>query len=122
MYGCAGMHLVVLLATSEGTGVENDRAPDRAHGAPGARTCRQVFKWLFILFNIAMLCWSLAYCGSLGQTINTASSEAEQAGTALGGTLGVGMLMFLWMVGDVILGIIVLLTRGKTLIVEEAGQ
>ena len=79
----------------------------------------QVVKWVFILFNILMLVWMVSTCASVGETINSAGSDAEQAGTAIGGTLATGMLLFIWGFGDIILGMFVLFTRGKKVIVEE---
>lgn len=76
-------------------------------------------KWGFILFNVLMLVWLLSYWGSLGGMLNEQSSEASRAGTAVGGTIGTGVLVFFWLAGAVILGIMALLTRGKTVIVEE---
>ena len=79
----------------------------------------KIVKWTFILFNVAMLCWLVSYCATIGESMNSAGSDAEQAGTAIGGTLGVGLLIFVWGFGDIILGLFVLLTRGKKVIVEE---
>lgn len=79
----------------------------------------KIVKWTFILFNVLMLVWMLSTCASAGEVMNQAQSDAEQAGTAIGATVASGMLLFLWTAGDVILGMMVLFTRGKKLIVEE---
>ncbi|HTO29626.1 MAG TPA: hypothetical protein VL202_00380 [Pararhizobium sp.] len=76
-----------------------------------------IFLILFILFNLLMVWWLLAYWSSLAST--TSASDAEAAGKAIGGTIGSGMLIFLWAAGDVILGLFVLLTRGRKIIIEE---
>lgn len=71
-------------------------------------------KWGFILFNLLMAVWMFAYFGTIGEGMNGAASQAEQTGTAIGGTLGVGMLLLFWALGDVILGMFVLFTRPKS--------
>ena len=70
-----------------------------------------IFKWLLILFNIAMIIWLFTYFASLGELMDQTSGEAEQAGAAIGATLGTGFLLFIWVIGDIILGLATLLTR-----------
>lgn len=81
-----------------------------------------IFKWLFILFNAMMVVWLIAYFAQVGDVAGSATSDAERAGAAIGGTLGTGILVSFWAAGDIILGLFVLLTRGKKVIVEEAVQ
>ena len=76
-----------------------------------------IFLILFILFNVLMALWLFAYWSSLANM--SAGSDAEAAGRAIGGTIGSGMLVFLWAAGDVVLGLFVLLTRGRKTIIEE---
>jgi len=68
-------------------------------------------KWLLILFNLAMLAWLIFYLGIVGEMASQQTGEVERAGTALGGTIGVGVLMTFWVLGDIILGLVVILTR-----------
>lgn len=100
----------------------NAEVSDKANSCPkcGAklRTPKRglfgkVVKYTFILFNLLMLWWMIAGVGGAADTINTAGSEAEQAGAAIGTGLGAMMIMFIWVVGDVILGLFVLFTRPK---------
>ena len=70
-----------------------------------------VFKWMLILFNLLMIAWIVSYFGQLGELMGSASDEFEQAGSAIGGTIGTGFLMLVWMIGNIILGIPTLLTR-----------
>jgi hypothetical protein len=74
----------------------------------------KLFKWGFIGFNILMLIWLFSYWGSVGDLANTAGSDAEKAGAAIGGTIGTGMLFGLWVFGDIILGLFVMFTRPKS--------
>jgi hypothetical protein len=85
---------------------------------------RGFFGWLFLLafigFNVLMIAWLVQYWSTLSQM--TATSDAEKVGAAIGGTIGSGMILTLWALGDVILGIIVLLTRGRKTIIEETVE
>lgn len=70
-------------------------------------------KWLFIAFNILMLILLFGYLVSSGEVMNDLTTEAEQAGAAIGATLGTGMLLVIWVLGDVILGLATLLSRPR---------
>lgn len=70
-------------------------------------------KWTFIGFNILMLLWMIFGVGGAAETIDTAASDAEKAGAAIGTGLGAMMIIFIWIAGDVVLGLMTLLTRPK---------
>lgn len=71
-----------------------------------------IFKWLFILFNIFMI--FILATGIAGVSdMPDAQSQAEQAGRAIGATMGIGMILTLWVMGDIILGLFVLFTKPK---------
>ena len=72
-----------------------------------------IFKWVFVIFNILMAWWFFSAIGITGDALNSARSDAEQAGAAIGSALGFSMILGLWAVGDIILGILVLFTRAK---------
>jgi len=72
----------------------------------------KIIKWLFIGFNILMVFWLISYMGSIGEAVAT-GTEAESTGAVIGGTIGTGMLMGVWIFGDIILGMFVLFTRPK---------
>jgi hypothetical protein len=74
-----------------------------------------VVKWVFILFNVLMLTWLIFGIGGATEGYEQ-MSEAEQAGTAIGAGIGVMMILTIWVLGDIILGIGVLLTRGRKII------
>jgi hypothetical protein len=78
----------------------------------------KVIKWIFVAFNLLMAAWLVGglYSVSKLQTF----SAAEQIGAGIGATIGVAVLLVLWALGDLILGILVLVTRGKKVIVEES--
>jgi hypothetical protein len=77
-------------------------------------------KRLFIAFNLFMIVWifgGLHWVSKL-QT----HSDVEKVGSIIGTTIGVTLLLILWGVGDLILGILVLLTRGNKIIIEESSS
>jgi hypothetical protein len=76
-------------------------------------TFGKIVKWGFIGFNGLMAIWLISGVGSAGQSIDQMGSDAERAGAAIGTALGAGIILFLWLVGAVIGGIAVLLTRPK---------
>jgi len=73
----------------------------------------KLFKWLLILFNVLMIIWLFGYLGVVNDQMDQATSDAAQAGTAIGGTIGVGMILITWVIGDIILGLATLLTRPR---------
>ncbi len=82
----------------------------------------KLVKWMFIVFNLLMIVWLIAYWSKLGQMAGDLQNDAEQAGAAIGGTIGTGLLIFVWVAGDIILGLFVLFTRGKTVLIEETVE
>jgi hypothetical protein len=80
----------------------------------------KIVKWLFILFNLFMIFALFKGCAGASDIINNAQSEAERAGASIGTAIGVGMIGVVWVIGDIIIGTVVLLTRRKKIIeVEE---
>lgn len=73
----------------------------------------KLFKWGFIIFNLVMVFWLFSYWADIGEMSAQTTDSASQTGMAIGATLGTGMLLVLWAVGDVILGLLVMFTRPK---------
>ena len=73
----------------------------------------KIIKYTFIAFNILMLLWMLFGVGSAASTIDKQASDAEIAGAAIGTGLGAMFILFIWVTGDFVLGILTLLTRPK---------
>lgn len=82
----------------------------------------KLVKWSFVLFNVLMAVWLISYWGQVGDVYQEAGSEAGQAGAAIGGTIGTTLLLFVWLAGAVILGLLTLFTRGKVTIIEEKTE
>lgn len=77
-----------------------------------------LFALLFWLFNGLMVLWlviSIKGTAELGATLKT---DAEQAGAAIGATLGFGMLLTIWVMGAIIFGLLSFMTRGSKVITE----
>jgi hypothetical protein len=73
----------------------------------------KLFKFLFIIFNLFMLVWLISYFNSIGEIVSDSNNKAEHVGATIGATLGTGFLVTVWALGDIILGLFVLLTRPK---------
>ncbi len=82
-------------------------------------TFGKLVKWIFIGFNILMLIWMVVGMGAAGDATNSAVNDAERAGAAIGTGLGFMMILFVWALGDVVLGLFVLFTRRKKLITMD---
>lgn len=72
-----------------------------------------LFKWSFILFNILMAIWLIGGVGEATKGID-AMNEAQRAGTTIGTGIGATIIISIWALGDIVLGIFVLLTRPKS--------
>lgn len=86
---------------------------------------RGVFGWLFLiafwLFNATMAAWLVLGARAVSSK-GVGLSGAEAAGHAIGATVGFGLISGIWLIGAVILGLFVLLTRGAKTIVEETVE
>lgn len=87
------------------------------------RRKRGVFGWivaiLFWAFNAFMLFAVIMGISSTTDQMDSAITDAERAGTAIGATLGLGMILSVWFFGTIILGIMMLFTRGKKITITE---
>ncbi|WP_036772719.1 seryl-tRNA synthetase class IIa [Photorhabdus australis] len=72
----------------------------------------KIIKWVFIAFNVLMAYWLIGGMNAATENMDQLSN-AEQIGAAIGTGLGAAMILGIWLVGDIILGIFVLLTRPK---------
>ena len=86
---------------------------------------RGFFGWLFLilflLFNGLMVVWLFSYWSAVLPTATT-GSEAGRVGAAIGTTLGTGFIISIWTCGSIVLGLFVLFTRGRKVIVEEERE
>ena len=70
-------------------------------------------KFGFIAFNILMVFWFFSYIIDIANSLNSASSEAAKTGTSIGGGIGSMFIIIIWGIGDIVLGISMLLTKPK---------
>ena len=82
---------------------------------------RGVFGWLFLLlfiaFNLLMIVAVVVGLGGSAEVVGSAASGAEKAGATIGAGLGLGFLLTIWVIGDILLGIPVMLTRPSRMMV-----
>lgn len=75
------------------------------------------FTWFILVVQVLFLIWIIAGVGSAsGNCAGEVGDalDACQAGTAIGASIGVGLIIFLWVFVDIILGLIWLVTnRGQ---------
>ena len=75
--------------------------------------------WLILIFNVLMLAWLVAGVGGAASSSNCSAITDElersgcEAGTAIGTGIGAGLVIFLWVAGEIILGILWLVTNRK---------
>ncbi|TIU13359.1 MAG: hypothetical protein E5W44_03675 [Mesorhizobium sp.] len=79
-----------------------------------------LFWWMFLGFNILMGLWMFSAIKLSSDQFQSSTDAAHQAGTAIGGTIAVGVLLWIWVFGDIILGLLVALSRGKKVTIERA--
>jgi Na+-driven multidrug efflux pump len=77
-----------------------------------------VFLILFFIFNALMLYGTVAGLAQTGEQIGQAATEAERAGATIGTAIGVSMILIVWAAGALILGLLVMLTPGRKVIIE----
>ncbi len=82
----------------------------------------QILKLIFILFNVAMLIAVISGLNNVGNYTQTLNSQAEISAAGTGAAIGIGFIIVFWAAGDVILGLLVMFTRGKVSIIEETVQ
>ena len=73
----------------------------------------KIFLWLFYLFNILMLISVIGGMNSASEIVGKATTEAEKAGATAGAGLGMTFMFFVWAIGDIITGLLALMTRPK---------
>ena len=84
----------------------------------------KIIKFIFVTFNLLMLIIFIISINAAGDAVNetvqmTATDDpsmqaAAQAGATVGAGLGIGMIVFIWVLGMILLGIPMLLTKPKS--------
>lgn len=81
-----------------------------------------IVKWLFIIFNIAMICWVLMAMGTLDSVDTTSQVKALPHGTEDSEGMGVSMIVMIWLICNAILAILLWDTRAKTNSLKETNN
>lgn len=77
----------------------------------------RILTWIILAFNVLMLLWLVFGVGGAAEDANCAAETDEalrdacEAGTAIGAGVGAILIIFLWALGDIILGVIWLITN-----------
>jgi len=79
----------------------------------------KLIKWTFLGFNLFMTIWIAGGLYTVSKI--PMHSAAEKLGAGIGTTIGVTVLLVLWASGDLILGILLLVTRGNKVTIEESS-
>lgn len=77
-----------------------------------------IFAGLFWLWNALMAAVVVSAMFAAGEAGKQIVNEAEFAGHTVGSTLGVGFLLFIWVAGAVIFGLLMWASRGRREMVE----
>ena len=71
------------------------------------------FGKIFLLFNVLMLLWVITGMNATSDVVTKAATEAEKAGATIGTGIGAAFMFFVWAIGDIITGLLALMTRPK---------
>lgn len=86
---------------------------------------RGFFGWLFLIlflaFNALMLLWLVAAIVQVAQ-MDPGPTDAHKVGGAVGAAIGYGLILFMWVCGAVITGLLAMLTRGRRTVIEETVE
>jgi len=72
----------------------------------------RIVKWAFIAFQLVMILLMLGTCAAVGPFLSGPDPEVAM-GAGLFAAVALGTLWTIWPLGTVLLGILVLLTRGR---------
>jgi hypothetical protein len=82
---------------------------------------RSPFGWLVAVifwgFNLFMIVWMVVGISSSADRYSQLTDSASKTGAAIGATLGVTIILWIWFFGATVLGLMMFFTRGKKIIV-----
>lgn len=77
----------------------------------------KVFLGIFWIWNALMVYGLVSGLVNVGKS-GMGTTEAERAGAAIGTAIGVGMILWVWVLGAAILGLLVFFSRGQKTVIE----
>jgi hypothetical protein len=76
-----------------------------------------VWRILFYGWQVLMIIWFFSYSAEVAPLVESATDEWTRAGASLGIAMSWGLILFFWLAGSVVLGILVLVSRpARTLV------
>jgi len=78
-------------------------------------------KWLFIVFNVAMVCWVLVAMGVFDPLDPSTQEKALPHGTEHSEGIGVSMILMIWVICNAVLGVLLWDTRAKRKALQESN-
>lgn len=73
---------------------------------------------LFWIWQVLMVIWLVSAIAGMG-AVEQPTTEAGQAGAAIGSVIGLGIIFSFWGFGTLIFGALALMTRGARLLITE---
>jgi hypothetical protein len=87
---------------------------------------RGFFGWVFLLvfwlWQIIMIVTLVSGLSGSSGVYDSATSDAGRAGAAIGTGLGVTAILVFWCLGTIILGFLVMFSRGKKILITHTKQ
>jgi hypothetical protein len=80
----------------------------------------KLIAFVFWGWQAIMVLWAVSYLSRVSQLYGT-GSDAEKTSTAIGGTLGLSMILWVWVIGAVIFGLMMFFTRGQKVITTRSS-
>ncbi len=82
----------------------------------------RIFTWVVVAFNVIMLIWIITGAASVSHSpCHDLSTQTCTAAREVGGGIAVAALIALWVAGDVILGVIWMVTRPRGRVCPACG-
>lgn len=78
-----------------------------------------VFLSLFLLFNVVMALWVVGAWQASNDLASNTTDQATQTGIAIGGFIAGAALLWIWLFGAIITGLLAFLTRSGKTVAEE---
>jgi hypothetical protein len=73
---------------------------------------------LFWSWQALMLLWAISYLSSVSQQYGS-GSDVNRIGIAAGGTIGMSVILWVWLFGAIIFGLMMYFTRGEKVIITK---
>ena len=74
---------------------------------------------VFYLFNLMMLFEIIVLIARYGDILAAAETELARGVAGFGAATRLGLLLFIWAAGDLILGSLTIISRGRKALIEE---